>query len=122
MLHYPLPSHFSLHVMPDFDAFLDTLRDEIVDLATSHWDEARRAAIRDGEAFLTKTKADLKRWTRLLDQGELSAADVEWLIQGKRDLAEMEALKQTGLAAARVDRFRRALIDRVIDTTFRLFL
>lgn len=108
--------------MPDFNDFLDALKGEIVDLAQSNWEEFRDAAVQDGEAFLKKTKGDLKRWTRLLEQGELSREDVEWLIKGKRDLAEMEALKQAGLAAARIDRFRSALIDRVISTTFRVFL
>ena len=108
--------------MPSFDDFLSTLQDEIVDLAQSNWEAFRDAAVQDGEAFVEKTKADLKRWTRLLEQGELSQEDVAWLIEGKKDLAEMEALKQAGLTAARIDRFRSALIDRIISTTFRVFL
>lgn len=108
--------------MPDFNDFLDALKGEIVDLAHSNWTAFRDAAVQDSEAFLQKTKSDLKRWTRLLEQGELSKEDVAWLIKGKKDLAEMEALKQAGLAAARIDRFRSALIDRIINTTFRVFL
>lgn len=108
--------------MPDFDDFLDTLKDELVDLTKTNWREVQNAAIRDSTAFLEKTKDDLKRWTRLLELGELTPEDVKFLIQAKKDLAEMEALKQAGLAAARIDRFRSALIDRIISTTFRVFL
>ncbi|KKK50796.1 hypothetical protein LCGC14_3121460, partial [marine sediment metagenome] len=32
---------------------------------------------------------DLKRWTKLLAQGDLSKDDFEWLIAGKKDLAEI---------------------------------
>jgi hypothetical protein len=108
--------------MPDFERFLDTVKDEVVALAKDHLEEMQGAAVQDGEAFLERTKDDLKRWTRLLEQGDLTREDVEWLIKAKKDLAKMEALKQAGLAAARVDRFRNALIDRVINTTVRFFL
>ena len=108
--------------MPDIDAFLDALRDEITDLAATHLEEARDAALEDGEAFLKQTQDDLKRWARLLEQGELSQNEFEWLVRGQKDLAEMEALKQAGLAAARAERFRSALIDRIVGTASRILL
>lgn len=108
--------------MPDFDALLDTLKDEVADLAETHLQEVRDEAIRDGEDFLNRTQDDLRRWTRLLEEGELSRDEFESLVRGQKDLAEMEALKQTGLAAAQAERFRDALIDRIISTTSRVLL
>jgi hypothetical protein len=64
----------------------------------------------------------LRRWTKLLAQGDLSKDDFEWLVAGKKDLAEMEALKQTGLALVRLERFQNALISLVIDTAFETFV
>ncbi len=81
-----------------------------------------QAATKDGQAFLKKARADLERWTKALARGRLSKADFEWLVQGKKDLAEMEALKQAGLGLVRVDQFRSSLIDLVIGTAFKVFL
>ncbi len=108
--------------MPDFNDFWKNLKSGLEELAKKNWKEFSEAAEKDGKAFLDKTKEDLKRWTKLLAQGDLSKDDFEWLIAGKKDLAEMEALKQAGLALVRVERFQNALISLVIDTAFETFL
>jgi hypothetical protein len=108
--------------MPDFDAFLDQLEDDIVDLADAHFDELREQAVQDGEAFLDRTEADLKRWTTLLETGRLSREEMASLVRGQKDLARMNALKQAGLAAVEATRFRDALLERVVSTAVRVFL
>lgn len=108
--------------MPDVDDFLDALKDEITDLAETHLQEMKEAALQDGEAFLNRTQDDLKRWAHLLEQGELSREEFESLVRGQKDLAKMEALKQAGLAAVRAERFRDALIDRIVGTASRILL
>lgn len=108
--------------MPDFDAFFARLKEELVDLAESRLDALSDRAIQDGERFLDDSKEDLRRWTRLLEEGRLSEEDVASLVRGKKDLAEMAALKQAGLAAAEADRFRDALFDRILGTVRRVFL
>lgn len=108
--------------MPDIDEFLDALREEITDLAKTHLQDMQEAALEDGKAFLDQTQDDLERWGRLLEQGELSRDEFESLVRGQKDLAEMEALKQAGLAAVRAEQFRDALIDRIIGTAGRILL
>jgi len=108
--------------MADFNDFLESLKKGLEELIKKNWKEFKDAAEKDGKAFLDKTKEDLKRWTKLLAQGDLSQDDFEWLVAGKKDLAEMEALKQAGLALVRLERFQNALISLVIDTAFDIFL
>ncbi len=108
--------------MPNFETFLDTLNDDIVQLAETHFDDLRDQAVQDGTTFLEQTEDDLKRWTRLLEEEKLTRAEVASLVRGRRDLAEMEALKQAGLAAAEADRFRNALLDQVVSTAVNVFL
>lgn len=108
--------------MPDTDELLDALRDEIMDLAKTHFDDLVDEAVEDAEAFLDDSKEDLKEWTTLLANGDLTQDEYRSLVEGKKDLAEMKALKRAGLAAVRVDRFRDALVDRVVDTASRLLL
>lgn len=102
--------------MPDFDDFLDTLKDNVADLAEDHFDDLRDQAINDSHAFLEETKEDMHRWARKMENGQLSKAEFRSLLRGRKDLAEMEELKQAGLAAARVDEFRGALIDEAVET------
>jgi hypothetical protein len=108
--------------MADFDDFLDVLQDELVALAQSHLDDVREAAVSDGRQFLDESKEDLKRWTRLLEQGALSEDEFRSLVEGKKDLARMTALKQAGLAAVEIDRFRDALVERIVGAATRVFL
>lgn len=107
--------------MADFDDFLENLKKGLEELAKKNWREFRDAAEKDGKAFVEKTKEDLRRWTKLLGQGGLSKDDFEFLVAGKKDLAEMEALKQAGLTLVRLERFQNALISLVIDTAFETF-
>jgi hypothetical protein len=108
--------------MADFDDFLENLKKGLEELAKKNWAEFREAAEKDGKAFVEKTKEDLRRWTKLLAQGDLSKDDFEFLVAGKKDLAEMEALRQAGLTLVRLERFQNALISLVIDTAFETFL
>jgi hypothetical protein len=52
--------------------------------------------------------------------GELSKKDFEWLLKSKKDLAEMESLKQKGLAQARIDRLKTALLQSVIGSVAKM--
>lgn len=108
--------------MAKFDDFLEALREGVKQLAGQAIQDYRAAGIKDGQAFLRKTRADLERWTKALAKGQLSKADFEWLLRGKQDLAVMEALKQQGLALVEVDKFRGSLIDLVVNTAFKVFL
>lgn len=108
--------------MADFDTFVSTFRDRLKALALAEWDDVRDAAVGDGLAFVEQSKADLARWTMLLEDGALTPEDFTWLVQGKRDLVEMESLKQLGLGLARLDRFRSSLLDTVVGTAFDVFL
>lgn len=115
-------TNLAFRPMADFDDFLDTLKDELADHAASHLDDLQDEAVRDSEQFLEDSKEDLKRWTRLLEEGEISEKDFESLVKGQKDLAKMEALKEAGLAAVEVDRFRKNLFDRVLGIASQFFL
>lgn len=108
--------------MADFDKYLATLKDKIEELAKTHLKEYIEAAVMDGQSFVEKTKADLERWTSSLAKGELSKEDFVWLVKGKKDLAEMEALKQAGLSQVRMDNFRNSLLSLVTDTALEALL
>ena len=108
--------------MGRFEAYFETLSTRIEGLAKSEIEDFFDLAVRDGKDFLEKTRGDLERWTMLLAKGEITKGDFEWLVKGKKDLATLEALKQKGLALARLDGFRASLIETVVQSAFDLFL
>ena len=108
--------------MTTFQDFWKDLQKELVEFAEFSWKEYRRAAIKDGGAFLDKTKKDIERWSKMLASGDLTRDDFEWLIAGKKDLAELAALKRKGLSQVARDRFVNGLIDTVVATAFKAFL
>jgi len=108
--------------MATFDEFIQALKTELVEFAEYSWKTYKDAALKDGKAFLRKSQSDLERWIKMLASGDLTRDDFEWLIAGKKDLAELVALKQAGLARVALDRFMNGLIDTIVSTAFKMFL
>ncbi len=102
--------------MASFDEVWNELKANVVKYSEDNWNEFKDDAISDGKVFLDRCKEDLKRWTDLLSQGKLTQDDFEWLLLGRKDLAEMEALKQKGMAKKKLNTFLKGLLDTVKST------
>lgn len=79
-------------------------------------------AVADTREFLDQVEERLSRWARLLGAGELTTEEFEYLVRSQSALAEMLALKQSGLALVRVDEFKASLLNLITDTVFRFVL
>ncbi len=108
--------------MSNFDDFIQAVQEGVEELAKKTLKGFKDEALTDAKTFLESSQDDLQRWTKLLAQGELTQEDFEWLVLGRKDVAELHALKQSGLALVRLDRFKNALLDLIIDTAFDVFL
>jgi len=108
--------------MATFDGFLSELKKEIAAYAEASWKKYKNAATSDGNAYVVALEADLETWANELAAGELSQEDFVWLVEGKKDLAELEALKQAGLTEARLQEFVNGLTDLVVNTAVKVFL
>lgn len=108
--------------MATFDDFVNAMKTELVEFVEYSWNGYKTAAIKDAKSFFDQAKVDLERWTKMLAKGELTRDDFEWLVVGKKDLAELVALKQKGLGKVALDRFVNGLIDTIVATAFKTFL
>lgn len=106
--------------MPVFKEFLSVLKADLLELAREFGEEITEELMEDGQAFAITLREDLERWTKQLGRGSLSREEFAFLIAAKKDLAEMEALKQKGLAEAKIDKLRIALVDRLIGSVFKV--
>jgi len=104
--------------MADFDKYFDKLVKNLEDLVKNNWKDFLDAAEADGKAFLLETKEDLKRWTRLLSNGDLTREEFEFLVGSLK----LKALKKLGLTKVRIQMFQTAVIGLIIDTAFDFFL
>ena len=108
--------------MADFEDFVEVLKEGAKELAKDNFDGFEDKAKQDAEAFIDKSKDDLKRWTKLLAQGDINEEDFSDLVHAKKALAEMFALRQAGLTLIKLEKFRKGFINLVVDTAFDIFL
>jgi hypothetical protein len=108
--------------MPTFNEFLSTIKDDLLEFAKENLEEYKDELLKDGNEFVKKAKKDLERWTEGLANGALSEADFKFLLKGKKDLAEMEALKQLGLSKIKVTKITNGVIDVVVGSAVKTFL
>lgn len=108
--------------MPTFNDFVSTLKNDLLDFAKENFEEYKDEILKDGTLFIEKAKSDLERWAEGLTTGALSKADFEFLLKGKKDLAQMEALKQLGLSKIRITKITNSILDVVVGSAFKTFL
>lgn len=78
-------------------------------------DEAQ-AFLSDAAGFLERTKSDFQMWADQYAAGEIDRDDLDWLLDMKRDVAEMQALKREGIAKIRLEQLQNQMFDIVIST------
>jgi len=108
--------------MPDINDFLNALKEDLLNFAEINLKEYKNELLKDGNEFAIKAKKDIERWGQQLLSGKLSQKDFEFLVKGKKDLAEMEALKQAGLTKIRIAKIKDGLIGIVINSALKTFL
>jgi uncharacterized protein YecA (UPF0149 family) len=108
--------------MLDFEKFLQSLKDQILQLAKDTVKENWQAAVQDGQNIVDKNEAKLQKWLTMLNNGDLDQEEFTFLCGGLKDLAEMEALRQAGLKAAQIDKFRTQLFALIIDAGFKFIV
>jgi hypothetical protein len=105
--------------MADFQKLWQDLKEQITQLAKATVEENWQAAMQDGKDIVDKNEAKLQKWLTMLNQGQIDKEEFEFLCGGLKNLAEMEALRQAGLKAAQIDKFRTQLFALIIDTGFK---
>jgi hypothetical protein len=104
----------------NFQNVFDTLKQGVVELAKTTGTQYVTQAEADGQSFLDSSKADLQNWMTELANGSLSKDDFTDLLLGQKDLFELTALKQAGMAAIALDTFKNGVFDLIEKTVFAL--
>ncbi len=104
----------------NFEEIFVTLKDGVAILAKETVTECAKQATAEGQKALTAMKSDLQRWYADVTLGELGKDDVEFLISGRKELTEMKALLQLGIAKIQLDKFKSGIINLTVNSICRI--
>jgi hypothetical protein len=107
-------------IQVDFAAIFQQLKQGIIGLAESTVKKFVKEAKDDGLQILHDMKEKLERWTKMLIAGQLTTEDFEFLVNSQKDLIAMNALKEVGLAAIRIDQFKSSVMNLIVDSVFNI--
>jgi hypothetical protein len=102
----------------DLDTAFKTTVDQSKGLAKTLFKKFADQATNDTRDFLQRSREGIARAAALFADGKIDKEDLEDLILGKKDLAQMHALKQAGLASAAIDTFTNGVLQILVDAVF----
>lgn len=94
--------------------FIDSLKNDIGKIAITTLKKYSKEASQDGITFLQSMESDLTEWGKQYAAGQMSEEELESMVKGKKDLAELIALKKKGLTKIMLDKFVDDVLDIVI--------
>ena len=94
----------------DWNAIAKDVEAQVIALAEQILKEYAREATADARTFLVNSKDRLTNWSVLLANSKIDQDEYQMLVRSQLDLAELHALKQTGLAQVRIDMFINGII------------
>lgn len=101
----------------DIRQIIQRIRQSARALAQGSFGSYAAQATADAEEFVERLKPDLERWASELAEGEITKDEFESLVEGQRNLAEMLALKEAGLAEAQIHNFQSRILEIIVQET-----
>jgi hypothetical protein len=108
--------------MATFEDFESNWKNAIDALIQKNYSDFLNQAGSDATTFLNEAKTDLVKWTGLYAANSIDKDEFASLVQSDKDLLELHALKQAGLAQARWDLFVNSVIDTTISVALKTFV
>ena len=100
----------------DIEALLKLLKEELLKVLGESYGDFKIETKKDVEAFLKLSKVKLERWTGLLQSGDLTPEDYEWLLKSQKDLLVLNALYQAGVSKLRLGHLKNKIIKTIVNT------
>lgn len=100
----------------DFESIYKDVKDAAINIAVSAYKKYKDAATADVTDYLKKAKDKIKEYTLQLSNSKVSKEEFEFNIAGLKELCEMKALKQCGIAQIELDKLKTNLVNSVVNT------
>lgn len=102
--------------MAGFDEVVLAIQKGIPNLAESCLNGFVEEAKTNVRTFLERSRKDVESWLEALATKQLSQEDFRSLLKTKCALAEMDALKEKGLAEIQLQNFRNGVINLIVTS------
>ena len=99
----------------DKEKYLESLLSEMPKLTKTLGENLGERVLKEANSFVDDSKENLIKWSAAMAKGELSKEDYVWLLNSKKDLLKVTALKEIGLTQIQAEKFRNALFTLVIE-------
>lgn len=108
--------------MGDFNAFLDALKQNLLELADNSFKNYGKQLLQDGTEFAKRLEEDLNSWSAEYSIHEMTKEEFEELVKEKKDLLDMEELKKADLPRTELNKMRNAIVETVTATAVKSLL
>ncbi|MFA6174132.1 MAG: hypothetical protein WC334_08525 [Kiritimatiellales bacterium] len=98
---------------------IESVLDELKTMAVTMAKDEAKAFSADAKDFLERAKDDVAKWTKQLKNGEITKEDFRDLLEMKKSVAEMQALKQKGIAKIRLEQLQNQMLDAVTSAVLK---
>lgn len=100
----------------DFTAVLNTIKTGIINLGKPILSNYLTQLQSDAQNITNAIEDDIKTWTQQLAAGQITANDLQFLINAKKDYLEIAALTQAGAAQIQLDQFKTGVVNLIVNT------
>lgn len=100
----------------DFPDILNQLKTNVVNLSQTTFKDYAKDLKADAQKTLDNMKPELKKWANQLAEGSLTEEEFAWLLNSKKDLIEITALKNAGIAKIKIDQFKSSILNVIANT------
>ena len=104
---------------PNYDQIVKEIGNNIVSLAETTVSNYKDAAIQDAEQIVADMSDDLKRWTALIADHQITTAEFEWLINSEKSMLALKGLEKAGLAAIRIEQFAGSVLNLIANVVLK---
>ncbi len=100
----------------DFNTLFSKLKAAVITLAKDKLKDLAAEATSDGTSLLHTLQDDIKKYSQQLADGNITPDQFKILMLGDKDLVEMTALTEAGLAEAQADAFKTEVFNTIVST------
>lgn len=103
--------------MTDFSDLLEDIKTEVENIGRKHFSDYTEQALKDGQKIVANLQGELQEWHKQLLEGELNPQEFQFLLEQKKDLSRLQALKQQGIAKIKLEKFQNEVIQSISKLT-----
>ena len=100
----------------NFEPIYKELKDSVINIAVSSYKNYKNAVISDVTSYLAKVKDKIEEYTLQLSKNDLSEDEFKFNVDGLKELCEMKALAQCGVAQIELDKLKLKIGNTIVTT------